>query len=257
MVYDNNPLAGGQPSRTHAQKKPIWAVVLIAVVLVGLTVAVGIYKANQNTPTPAPPAPPATTTSPSPTTAPSTATPPTASASASSDTEDSPPNPLYDVLTFLNWPVTSSDPDTRQYESNAQSAFRSYATSLMLYLATQDVDFTSLTDPMYGEWTTDTSGYFTFSGQGFYWYENESVQDDNYYHGAYLSYPGCQLNSGFSLDQAGAPCYSIFLRYTETKTDGDLNDDTYYGMFMVTQADPDSLYLNNQRTAESTMLYRA
>ena len=253
MAYDNNPqVSGGQQSPASA-KKPIWAVVLIVVILVGLTVAVGIYKANQNTPIPAPPAP-ATTTSPVPT---AELTTPAPTASASAVTGASPPNPLYDVLTFLNWPVTSSDPDIRQYESDAQSAFKRYATSLMLYLATQDVDFTSLTDPMYGEWTTDTSGYFTFSSQGFYWYEDESVQDDNYYHGAYLSYPGCQLNSGFSLDQAGAPCYSVFLRYTETKTDGNLNDDIYYGVFMVTQIDPDSLYLNNQRTAESTMLYRA
>jgi len=258
MAENNNPRhATGQPNRqmTPVQsqgaashplpRRAIWIALAVVVVSIGLIVGAVVYRIHRNGPAPIPAASSSATIQ----TIPATSEP-----AATQGAQ--PPNPLADLLYFLNWPITSSDPNVRAYESDAQSAFKSYATSLMLFLASEHTDFTTLTDPVAGEWTS-TAGYFVFSGSEMYWYEDGSNLDDNYYHGAYMAYPGCQLNSGFSLDQGGFPCYSIFVRYSDTKTDGTVDDDTYYGLFMVTQDTPDSLYLNNQRTAQSSMLYRA
>lgn len=246
--------------RPAAPKKQTWLLILIVAVSVVVIAGSIIFKVNQATPPPTPPLPlpvPTTTTAPKPsttsavpspsaTTAPLPTAPPTAS------------TPIGEISAFFRDPVKVSDPGDYQTEDDTKATLTIYGTALVLWLTGQQTDFSTLTDPMVGQWTS-TSGSFNFTGSEFYWYQEAGNTADNYTHGVYRTYPGCTIDTGFTLEVDGIQCYSVFFHYTDEMTNQVQSYDTYYGLFVVaaSPALPNMLAAADKRSEEDVVLSRS
>lgn len=222
----------GTPYRNHFEEKPqpkksrSWiGILVVGVVLVGLIVALVMSLPSS----PVKPAP----TSPS-------------STSPSAPT-------IPDRHSFFDQKTSS------EAEEEIRTTLAQYQLSLVLYLNSQGILMENYSDPFGGNWYSAENEWISVSEEMgiFFWYSPADRENDYSYGADYIWWPGCQLNSGFSLvDLTGSPCFSIMVLYTTTVLYGVPSQDPYYGAFLASAPNDQVLILVDQRTGTTHTLER-